>query len=381
MNKPTIRTKTRDPKQSDFSKQELIININEGSLFYKSNLGVHKLLPSSTVAVSPTVVIPPTPAIWTETGDDIYYDTGKVGIGTSSPTQTLSVAGHINLTSNTYGLWTRKVGAIDVNGLSLYNQSNSGIDISDNGDVGIGTETPGEKLELNGNLLLNTGNIRSTGDINLITDDGAQHAEDKAFINLSGDNVTGAITTIYGDLNLVSNHTLSAPEIATRTTGLPNPPGFPDVNAAFGTPTGIGHLTVNGDIQSQGYILAGASTTGVFESGNTPPHSIGSSGWFFAFGSGLSSDKSLKKNIVPLEDSLNKILSLRGVNFEWKDNTHGKGTQHGFIAQEIQEIIPDLAIPGLNDKLAVNYIGVIPLLVEAIKTQQKQIDELKEKLK
>ena len=85
--------------------------------------------------------------------------------------------------------------------------------------------------------------------------------------------------------------------------------------------------------------------------------------------------------MILIKNSLNKILSLRGVNFEWKDNTHGKGTQHGFIAQEIQEIIPDLAIPGLNDKLAVNYIGVIPLLVEAIKTQQKQIDELKEKLK
>ena len=41
--KPFIKTKERDPKPTDFSKHELVVNINEGSLFFKSNKGIHKL--------------------------------------------------------------------------------------------------------------------------------------------------------------------------------------------------------------------------------------------------------------------------------------------------------------------------------------------------
>ena len=97
-----------------------------------------------------------------------------------------------------------------------------------------------------------------------------------------------------------------------------------------------------------------------------------------------SSDKKLKKNIKPLENSLSKIIKLDGVNFEWKNEP--KKIQHGFIAQEVQKIIPELIVESPKDKkgentLHLNYMGIIPILVEALKDQQKQIDELKSKLK
>ena len=50
-----IKIKYRDPKSTDFSSTDIIINVNEGSLFYKSNKGVHKITPISTVA-SPAAV-------------------------------------------------------------------------------------------------------------------------------------------------------------------------------------------------------------------------------------------------------------------------------------------------------------------------------------
>ena len=52
--KPFIKTKERDPKPTDFSKHELVVNINEGSLFFKSNKGIHKLTESSATTTTTT---------------------------------------------------------------------------------------------------------------------------------------------------------------------------------------------------------------------------------------------------------------------------------------------------------------------------------------
>lgn len=88
-----------------------------------------------------------------------------------------------------------------------------------------------------------------------------------------------------------------------------------------------------------------------------------------------SSDISLKKNIQPLQNSLQKIQSLNGYTYNWKDE-NDQAQQIGLIAQEVQQQFPQL-VETNNDKLGVNYIGMIPVLLEAIKEQQKQIDELK----
>jgi hypothetical protein len=55
-----------------------------------------------------------------------------------------------------------------------------------------------------------------------------------------------------------------------------------------------------------------------------------------------ASDARLKKNITPLSDALSKLLELRGVNYEWKDpdEMKPKGTQTGFIAQEVEKVFP-----------------------------------------
>ena len=100
-----------------------------------------------------------------------------------------------------------------------------------------------------------------------------------------------------------------------------------------------------------------------------------------AFSSTISSDRKLKENIQPIEGGLNKILKLKGVSFDWKDEKRDKN-QLGFIAQEVEEVLPELVKEvetlGTEDEIhkVVNYDGVIPVLVEAIKMQQKQIDRL-----
>jgi len=88
------------------------------------------------------------------------------------------------------------------------------------------------------------------------------------------------------------------------------------------------------------------------------------------------SDERLKKNIKTIESPLKKVLALRGVNYEWKDTTnHDKGLQMGFIAQETIKIIPEVVSNG-GETYAMQYAPITALLVEAIKEQQKEIDDL-----
>ena len=85
-----------------------------------------------------------------------------------------------------------------------------------------------------------------------------------------------------------------------------------------------------------------------------------------------ASDINLKDNISVIDNPLDKIVKLEGVNFNWKDT--GKKSL-GVIAQEVEKVLPEL-VSGKESK-TVNYNGIIGLLIECVKEQQKEIDELK----
>jgi hypothetical protein len=97
-----------------------------------------------------------------------------------------------------------------------------------------------------------------------------------------------------------------------------------------------------------------------------------------------SSDERLKHNITPIENALDKVKSLTGVEFDWKPeykHAHGyEGHDTGIIAQQVQEVIPSAVRTNDTGFLAVRYEKLIGLLVEGMKEQQAQIDELKAKL-
>lgn len=97
----------------------------------------------------------------------------------------------------------------------------------------------------------------------------------------------------------------------------------------------------------------------------------------------VASDERLKKDIVTIPNALEKVLALRGVNFKWKDDGIDNGTfQMGMIAQEVEKVVPEV-VHTTDDEIetkAIEYQYMIGLLVEAIKEQQKEIDDLKTKL-
>jgi hypothetical protein len=114
-------------------------------------------------------------------------------------------------------------------------------------------------------------------------------------------------------------------------------------------------------LKKDSYIAGTASTSGVWS------------------GPGFNkiSDQSLKKNIKRIRTKTDQFLELEAVQFEYK-NTPNK-TQFGFLAQELEKIYPKL-VHELNGKRAlknIDYLGLIPVLVDLVQQQQKEIDALK----
>lgn len=114
---------------------------------------------------------------------------------------------------------------------------------------------------------------------------------------------------------------------------------------------------------------------------------VNGSGW--VTGTWIWSDKRFKTNIKPLENVTDRIKKLSGYTYNFntdafKKNNFDKNEQIGFIAQELKEVFPQLVKEDTKGFLAVNYEGMVPVLLQAFKeqaeqnaTQQQQIDELK----
>ena len=92
-----------------------------------------------------------------------------------------------------------------------------------------------------------------------------------------------------------------------------------------------------------------------------------------------TSDIRLKTNIKPLpENILEKVKQLKGVYFNWKTEADmGNSRQIGIIAQEVETVFPELVGMGADGYKTFAYDRLGPILIEAIKEQQKEIDSLK----
>jgi hypothetical protein len=94
-----------------------------------------------------------------------------------------------------------------------------------------------------------------------------------------------------------------------------------------------------------------------------------------------SSDARMKTNIFPIQSSLTGLLQLNGYRYKWKDPLMDSSTQIGLIAQEVQKQFPELVKENANGELSVNYSGMIPVMLNAMKEMEKQIQELQARIK
>jgi len=106
-----------------------------------------------------------------------------------------------------------------------------------------------------------------------------------------------------------------------------------------------------------------------------------------------SSDEDLKENIKPLGGMLNKLLEVEAKRYNYKKDTVVSAIpdfeallekeMFGFVAQELERVFPELVYPpsNVNKYYSVNYTGMIPVLLEAIKEQQAQIEQQQKEVK
>lgn len=139
-------------------------------------------------------------------------------------------------------------------------------------------------------------------------------------------------------------------------------------------------------ITSQGTMYLGTTLPNkdiIFYAGNSYSGHITSNGNLFIAGALNPSDLTLKTNVNTLQGSLNKILQLRGVSYNWIDPNKSSNLQLGVIAQELETIFPELVSsfsqPNMDGtfeepKKAVNYIALIAPLIESIKELKAIID-------
>ena len=132
----------------------------------------------------------------------------------------------------------------------------------------------------------------------------------------------------------------------------------------IGTSTPGEKLTVVGTIQSTS-LLGGSTNLTVDANGNIIRD---------------PSDGALKENVVTLSNSLSKIMSLRGVRYEWKDKTRfGTASEIGVIAQEVEMVVPEVVSSGGVYK-SVNIKNLVALLIEGIKELKIQVDVVRDKV-
>lgn len=91
-----------------------------------------------------------------------------------------------------------------------------------------------------------------------------------------------------------------------------------------------------------------------------------------------------KTNVQSLNNGLNSILQLRPVSYTFSDSsdkslykTGGNGNEIGLLAQEVEKVLPNVVITDPDGNKLINYTAIIPVMIDAIKTLQAEVEELK----
>jgi hypothetical protein len=101
-------------------------------------------------------------------------------------------------------------------------------------------------------------------------------------------------------------------------------------------------------------------------------------------GTTYASDERFKKNITPIESALSKLLTIKGVEYEMRENEFekmhfSKGRQIGLLAQNVEQVVPE-AVQEIDGYKGVDYAKLVPLLIESIRELKEKITELENRL-
>ena len=278
---------------------------------------------------------------------------------TDSFTGTLTVVGDVDSNDITIDTW----GSVSASLASISSSaSGSSVGIANNANNRVLTAQGTDWLNAETNLTFD-GTHLSIGDTSITNYSHTTHA---TLASLIGGTNSGSLFEAYQGGHLVmgirDNSTDGHDSFAVVSGDGGYYSGNQYTKLAFRV-SGSGDTTVGGTLSTEGNL----SVTG----------DITATGDVTAY---FSSDERLKDNITPLEGALNKISQIGGYEFDWNNDSNNSGHDIGVIAQEIEKVLPEVVVDRDNGYKAVRYEKIVALLIEAIKEQQLQIDELKSKI-
>lgn len=287
------------------------------------------------------------PIIFTQTAQERMriHSNGYVGIGTTAPTNRL----HVNDDTNPNMLVANSAGTL--------------------GALFLGNPAHGIARGVSG---ANLGYVQNDNDMSLYTTNGSLH--------LSNGTVTGSLTpalTVMNNGNIgIGTQTPHRKLVAggnanpfALQTGPANDHVYLEFFARSATP----------QVRSGYFGFGSAGSIDIYIGNEAGGDVVVPFGNLKAPAYLFTSDRRLKKNIKPVHNALDLVLGLRGVEFDWRKTGHH---EFGFIAQEVEGIAPNLVVTGRTDGMkSVKYANIVPILVEAMKEQNREIATLKEENK
>jgi len=211
----------------------------------------------------------------------------------------------------------------------------------------------------------------SSQDINLAS--GKVHKINGTQVLSSSGLGSGILASNLTSVGTISSGTWQGTTIATTYGGTGNGSGYASGGAASAATSTVTDDTAT---NSTHYIkFASASTGNVAAKVSSTKLTFNpSTGQLTATDLNSSSDKRLKKNIKTVTSALDTVNALRGVSFDWKE---GNGKAIGLIAQEVQQVLPEIVSADDSGYLTIRYNNVIGLLVEAIKELKADFEAYK----
>ena len=299
-------------------------------------------------------------------------------------------------------------GNTSTNGFSVVNAAGDTVfRVTGEGNVGINTTTPTSIFDVQG------GSTSSADgrDINLISESATSFGGD---INLNGGsaaidfgNGRGGNVSIKGGISNNGMGTGGAVNISSGTGAMTGGISIRTGNSgSYNTGTGSITIATASNTSQNGFaggidISTGnspASTTNniTLRTGTNSAQggniNLNATGLVIVNGSGTysgtwtqASDQRFKKEVEPIKDAINKITQLNGISYEFNtsdfpEKNFANGRQIGLIAQEVEKIFPELVKTDPEGYKSVAYQNLVAVLIEAVKEQQKSIDQLKNEI-
>jgi Chaperone of endosialidase len=373
-----------------------------------SNQGPGKVMTSDGNGVGSWQALPVSTNFWTANGINISNNNlGNIGIGTTTPGFPLNFG---NTSGDKISLWgnTGAHYGLGIQGglLQIYTDGPTSDVVFGSGNSASLAETM--RIKGNGNVQVKSSAQESmwingpTGNYITIAENTINRGYIGSYAGADQDIELGTHTqNTTGSVHLSTGNVPRLTVSPAGNVGINNTnPTVPlTVGSGFGTRLSlyqgaVGHVgfgVYGGELRAQVDIPGGKVSLGALDAaGAYIENALAQKNGSFSFsvigslwvnGTTYASDRRFKKNIKPTTNSLAKLTQLQGVSYDmnvdaFKKNNFKTTNDIGLIAQDVQKIFPEV-VSEKDGYLGIDYGKLVPVLIESIKEQQKQIDELR----